>query len=386
MKIGIPKEIIAGETRVALVPSMIPTLTKLQHEIMVEARAGTAASYLDEQYQENGATIVKEAAELYRSCEVILKVQAPSQNAEAGKHEAELINEGATLVGYLSPLSNPEVIETLAKRRITSFGMEFIPRITRAQSMDSLSSMATVAGYKAVLIAAHHLGKFFPLLMTAAGTIPPATVVVLGAGVAGLQAIATAKRLGAKVEAFDPRPAVKEQVMSLGAHFIEMEMPKDAETAGGYAKELSEDFLKKEQEAIAARLPKADAVITTAQVFGKQAPILLTADMVKLMRPGSVIVDLAAEQGGNCEGVEAGKTVVKNDVTIVGAVNLAASVPVHASQMYSKNITNLVRHLFPKADSTPDFEDEIVTGACLTHGGQIVNEMVRNFLNRGGNN
>jgi NAD(P) transhydrogenase subunit alpha len=260
--------------------------------------------------------------------------------------------------------------------------MELIPRITRAQSMDALSSMATVAGYKAVLLAADHIHKMFPLLMTAAGTISPATVLILGAGVAGLQAIATAKRLGAKVEAFDPRPAVKEQVKSLGATFVEMELPSDAETAGGYAKELSPEFIQKEMEAIGGRLPKVDVVISTAQVFGKKAPLLITADMVKILRPGSIIVDLAAEQGGNCELTEAGKTVLHNGVKIIGAVNLPATMPFDSSQLYSRNVQNLFRHLYPKPDSQPDQNDEITRGCCVTNAGEIVNDAVRKTLSR----
>jgi NAD(P) transhydrogenase subunit alpha len=263
--------------------------------------------------------------------------------------------------------------------------MEYIPRISRAQSMDALSSMATVAGYRAVLIAATSVGKMYPLLMTAAGTIPPATVLILGAGVAGLQAIATAKRLGARVEAFDPRPVVKEQVKSLGASFVEMELPKeDVETAGGYAKEQSEAFLKAERVAIAARLPKVNALITTAQIFGKKAPVLVTAEMVKKMPPGSVIVDLAAESGGNCELTVAGKTIVKHGVTIIGAVNLPADIPVDASQMYSRNVYNLLKHMYPKADTPTDAGEEILVAACLTRGGQIVNNAVRAQLSKGG--
>ena len=249
--------------------------------------------------------------------------------------------------------------------------------------MDALSSMATIAGYKAVLIAADHLGKIFPLLMTAAGTIPPANVFVLGAGVAGLQAIATARRLGAKVEAFDPRPAVEEQVKSLGAQFVEMELPEeDVETEGGYAKAQSEAFLKKEQEAIAARLPKVDVVITTAQIFGKKAPVLITEEMVQMMPAGGVIIDLAAEQGGNCELTRAGETVQKYGITIYGAVNLPATVPVHASLMYSKNITNLFKQIFQEENM--DFEDEITKGACITHQGKVVNDLVRAALEEGG--
>jgi NAD(P) transhydrogenase subunit alpha len=291
-----------------------------------------------------------------------------------------MFREGASFIGFLSAFVNHDAVRILAQRRITSYALEMIPRITRAQSMDALSSMATVSGYKAVLIAADHIHKMFPLMMTAAGTITPATVLILGAGVAGLQAIATAKRLGAKVEAFDPRPAVKEQVKSLGANFVEMEMPKDAETAGGYAKELSPEFIQKEMEAIGGRLPKVDVVISTAQVFGKKAPLLITADMVRMLRPGSIIVDLAAEQGGNCELTQAGQTIVEHGVKIIGAVNLPAAMPLDASQLYARNIQNLFRQLYPKADATPDFNDEIARGCCVTRGGEIVNESIRKAL------
>lgn len=380
MKIGIPKEITPGETRVAVIPSMISSLVKSQHQVFVEAGAGSAASASDAQYQQAGAAIVNNAAELYATADVVLKVQPPRLHPSAGKHEAELMRRGATLIGFLAPWTNAEAIHKLAKGGVTAYAMEYVPRITRAQSMDALSSMATVAGYKAVLLAATQMGKMFPLLMTAAGTVPPANVLVLGAGVAGLQAIATARRLGAKVEAFDPRPAVKEQVKSLGAAFIDMEIVENVETAGGYAKEQSEEFLRKEREAIGARLPKTHAVICTAQVFGKRAPVLITAEMIKHMQPGSLIVDLAAEQGGNCEGCEAGKTVEKNGVSIIGAVNLAATMPIDASQMYSKNLINLFRHMFPGAEAVPDFTDEIVKGACITRNGEIVNAAIRQAL------
>ncbi|MDQ7062921.1 MAG: Re/Si-specific NAD(P)(+) transhydrogenase subunit alpha [candidate division KSB1 bacterium] len=380
MKVGIPKEVTSGETRVAVVPSMVSALTKAGHEVWVEAGAGTGSSFSDADYEEAGAKIIKGAGDLYASADAILKVRPLTEHPQLKKHEADLVRENTTIIGFMAPLSNLDVIQKLAERNVTSFAMEFIPRITRAQSMDALSSQATVAGYKAVLMAAAQLGKFFPLLMTAAGTIPPANVLVLGAGVAGLQAIATAKRLGARVEAFDPRPAVREQVQSLGAQFIEMELPEDVETAGGYAKEQSEEFLRKEQEAIAARLAKTDVVITTAQIFGKRAPILITEDMVKMLRPGAIIIDLAAEQGGNCELTEAGKTVEKHGVTILGTVNLPATVPVHASQMYSKNITNLFRHLYQAEDGKLDFDDEITKSACVTHQGEIVNEFVKNAL------
>jgi H+-translocating NAD(P) transhydrogenase subunit alpha len=378
LKIGIPKEIAAGETRVAMTPTLVSTLIKDKHTVLIETHAGAASSFADEAYQAAGATIVPNAQQLYAAADATLKVQPPT------KEEVALMKEGSSYVGFLAPLAKLDVVRAIAARRITSFSMEYVPRITRAQSMDALSSMATVAGYKAVLIAAERLGKMFPLLMTAAGTVPAATVLVLGAGVAGLQAIATAKRLGAKVEAFDPRPAVKDQVKSVGASFIEMEITENVETAGGYAKEQSEAFLQKEREVIGARLPRVNAVITTAQVFGKRAPVLITEQMVKMMPAGSIIVDLAAEQGGNCELTEAGKEIKKHGVTIVGAVNLPATTPVDASQMYSRNLLNLFRHLYPTPDATPDFTDEIVKGACITRNGEVLNETVRVTLEQGG--
>lgn len=384
MKIGVPKEILEGETRVALVPNAISALKRNKHEVLIETGAGMSSSFHDREYQEAGATVVGDVIELYRASEVILKLNPPQMHPKLGKHEALLFNEAATYLGFLSPISNLEAVRHLTARKITSFAMEFVPRITRAQSMDALSSMATVAGYKAVLVAAHHLGKFFPLLMTAAGTVPPATVVVLGAGVAGLQAIATAKRLGAKVEAFDPRAAVKEQVKSLGAGFIDMEVSEQVETAGGYAKEQSEEFLRKEREVIAARLPKADVVICTAQVFGKRAPVLITKEMVALMHAGAVIVDLAAESGGNCELTEPRLTKEVDGVSIIGAVNLAGALPVHASQMYAKNITNLLLNIFPKESTAPNFDDEITQGSCITRNGEVVNAAVRTALQAGG--
>lgn len=377
MKIAIPKEVRQGETRVAVIPSMVPLLIRDKHEVLVESGAGAASSFSDQEYEQAGARIVTDVHQLYAEADLVLKVLPPRMHPATGKNEAELLRKGSTYIGFLAPLANQDVVTIMVERGITGFSMEYIPRITRAQSMDALSSMSTIVGYKAVLMAADHLGKMFPLLMTAAGTVPPATVLVLGAGVSGLQAIATAKRLGAKVEAFDPRPSVREQVKSLGASFVEMELPEDVETAGGYAKEQSAEFIKKEMEAIAARLPKVDAVICTAQVFGKRAPVLITEDMVKLMRRGSVIIDLAAEQGGNCELTRAGETFEKYGVIISGPVNLAATVPVDASRMYSKNITTFFKHLYPKADSTPDFSDEIIAGSCITRNGAIVNEHVK---------
>lgn len=380
MKVAVPKEVFDGETRVALIPALVETLRKQGHEVHVESGAGALAWFGDDQYRQAGATVVDDPIELYRSADVVFKINPPQMHPLLGRHEAELLPEGAALIGFLMPLDEPEAVQTLAARRVTSFAMEYIPRITRAQSMDALSSMATVSGYKAVLIAAGHLKKFFPLLMTAAGTIPPATVLVLGAGVAGLQALATAKRLGARVEAFDPRPAVKEQVESLGASFVPMEISEDVETAGGYAREQSEDFLRKEQEAIAARLPKVDVVITTAQVFGKKAPVLITEEMVRRMRPGSVIVDLAVRQGGNCALSRPRETVERFGVTLVGAWNLAAGLPVHASQMYGRNVMNLFLHLYAKGNKEPDVSDEIARSCCVTRAGQIVLEPVRRAL------
>lgn len=374
MKIGIPKETLPGETRVAIFPALISAYQKDGHEILIESGAGIASASSDEALRQAGAQIIANATELYASSDMIFKVQPPRNN------EAELVREGASYIGFLSPFTNHETVKTFAARRVTAYSMEMIPRITRAQSMDALSSMATVSGYKAVLLAADTIPKMFPLLMTAAGTIPPATVLILGAGVAGLQAIATARRLGAKVEAFDPRPAVKEQVKSLGAAFVEMETVEDAETKGGYAKEMSEEFLRKEQEAIAGRFAKVDVVICTAQVFGKRAPVLVTADMVKLLRHGSVIIDLAAEQGGNCELTQAGKTVESNGVSIIGTVNLPATMPIDASHMYARNINNLFKQLYPKKDAQPDPNDEIVKGCCITRDGQIIHEQIKNVV------
>lgn len=374
MKVGVLREKADNETRVALIPSMLSILKKANHDIFVETGAGAKAMFADEMYSEEGAEIVSTPAELFEKADLILKVQPLTDD------EIAALREGHVYVGYMAPFTNVETLKKLAEKKVTSFAMDFIPRITRAQSMDALSSQATASGYYAVLMAANHLPKFFPLLMTAAGTIAPATALILGAGVAGLQAIATAKRLGAKVEAFDPRVAVKEQVMSLGAQFIEMEMPEDAETEGGYAKEATEEFIKKEHEAIGARLPKVDVVITTAQVFGKQAPLLITEDMVKQLRTGSVIIDLAAEQGGNCALTKPGKVYEKHGVKIDGTLNLPAKLPVHASQMYSKNVTNLIKHLYGAEGGELDFDDEITKGACITHGGEIVNEFLKSRL------
>lgn len=359
---------------------MVKDLVKLDAKVLVESGAGHAAHFSDDEYKSAGAEIVAGPKELYGAAEVVLRVRAPGPNESLKAHEIDLMKDGAIVIGMLSPMGAAELVSKLEQRKITAFSLELLPRITRAQSMDALSSMSTVAGYKAVLLATESLGKFFPLLMTAAGTVPPAGLLVIGAGVAGLQAIATAKRLGARVEAFDTRIAVKEQIESLGARFVEMEMPEDAETAGGYAKEMSQEFIKKEMEAIGSRLPKTDVVISTAQVFGKRAPLLITEDMVKTMRQGSVIVDLAAEQGGNCELTVAGELVTAHGVLINGPVNLPATLPVHASQMYSRNIVNFVKHVFQAEDRALDFEDEITKSCCVTRDGALVNEMVKGTL------
>ena len=377
--IGVLKETAAGETRVALVPQNVTQLVRDKHTVIIQSGAGERAGVSDKEYTQAGARVVASANVVCKTANLIVKVQAPAPA------EVKRLKKGTMLISFLSPSANGAVIKSLAGRGVTAFAMEYIPRISRAQSMDALSSMATVAGYRSVLIAATTVGKMYPLLMTAAGTVPPATVFILGAGVAGLQAIATAKRLGARVEAFDPRPAVKEQVKSLGASFVEMELPKeDVETTGGYAKEQSEAFLKAERVAIAARLSKVNALITTAQIFGKKAPVLVTAEMVKKMPAGAVIVDLAAESGGNCELTVAGKTVVKHGITIIGAVNLPAQVPIDASQMFSRNVFNLLKHMYPKADAPTDAAEEILAASCLTRGGSIVHDAVRAMLGKGG--
>lgn len=382
MKIGVPKEIYQEETRVALVPKMATQLMKDGYEILVEMNAGDSAFFPNIEYEQAGVTIIQEVQHLYSEADVILKIQPPQRNPATGKHEAEMMKPGSTYIGFLDPIRKPTVIQQMNERNITSFALEYIPRIARAQSMDALSSMASIAGYRAVLIAANHLGKFFPFMMTAAGTIPPAKVLVLGSGIAGLQAIATARRLGANTEAFDVRPATREQVESLGAQFIGLEFIKDAEITSGYAKELSDELLKREREIVGHRLALNDVVIAAAQTFGKKAPILITGEMVKQMRKGSVIVDLAVEQGGNCELTEAGKNIVKYNVHICGTMNLPATLPIDASQMYSRNITSFFKNLYKTKDKIIDFEDEITKNTCITHKGEIVNEMVKQALEK----
>ena len=352
MKVGVPRETAAGERRVALVPEAAGRLASSGIELLVEAGAGAEASLLNAAYAEAGARVVPDARALYAEAELIAKVQKPSAD------ELELLRSGQALVALLQPLVDAELVRELAQRLVTSFSMDTIPRITRAQPMDALSSQATVAGYKAVVLAAAELTKFLPMLTTAAGTIPPARVLVLGAGVAGLQAIATARRLGAVVSAFDTRPVVQEQVESLGARFLELDV-EGAEGQGGYAVALSSDQHEREQQLMAKHVADSDAVITTALVPGKPAPVLITEEAVRGMRPGSVIVDLAAEMGGNCALTVPGETVVRDGVTIVGRLNLPSTMPMHASQMYSRNVSSLLAHLVKDGRLELDFEDEI---------------------------
>jgi H+-translocating NAD(P) transhydrogenase subunit alpha len=375
MKVAVAKEIEVGEHRVALIPDTVSRLVKQGLEVWVEAGAGEGAFFTDAAYAAAGAHIVADVAQLWGGADVLLKVGPPT-GAEIG-----CLREGATLISFLNPLGAPETTQQLADRNVTAFSLELIPRTSRAQSMDALSSQASLAGYKATLLAAAALPKFFPMLTTAAGTIPPAKVFIIGAGVAGLQAIATARRLGAVVEAFDIRPAVKEEVLSLGAKFVEVQLQEETVAAGGYAREVSEAAQQKTQAAIAAHVKLSDIVITTAQVPGKKAPRLVTADMITAMKPGSVVIDLAADQGGNCEGSEAGKDVVRNGVTIIGPVNLPATMPTHASQMLSKNMLTLVQYLVKDGSLNLNFEDDIIASACVTHGREIRNQRVKDLLN-----
>jgi NAD(P) transhydrogenase subunit alpha len=361
MRVGVPTERAAGERRVSLVPETVMRLSSSGFEVLVERGAGHAASYPDEAFAEAGARLVDDP---YGEAEAVLKVQKPSEA------EVERLRGRQVLLAFLQPLTDPEGIERLAARGVTAFAMESIPRITRAQPMDALSSQATVSGYKAALLAAERLPKFFPMLMTAAGTVAPAKTLVLGAGVAGLQAIATARRLGAVVTGFDVRPVVREQIESLGANWLDLGVVGE-ETAGGYAQELSPDQQEQQQRALEERLPDFDVVITTALIPGRPAPLLIPAAAVAAMRQGSVIVDLAAEAGGNCELTEPGEEVVREDVTIVGLTNLPSSMPYHASQLYSRNVAALLQHLAPEGTLALDFEDEITAASCVTRKEQV---------------
>lgn len=373
MKVGVPKETTAGERRVALVPDGVTKLGAAGLQVSVQAGAGSEAFFTDDAYQKAGATLVPDARELYGAVDAILKVHAPSLE------EVSWMHAGAVSISFLQPSTNAEVVKALARQRVTAFSLELVPRISRAQSMDALSSQAGVSGYKAVLMAATRLGKFFPLLITAAGTVTPARVLILGAGVAGLQAIATARRLGAVVEAYDVRPAVREEVKSLGASFVELALEAQ-EGQGGYAKEQSEEFLRRQRELIGEHVAAADVVITTAAVPGRRAPVLVTKDMVARMRPGSVIVDLAADTGGNVEATRPGEVIVLNGVTVDGTRNVASTMPVHASQLFSRNVSALLLSLVKDGNLKLDLTDDIVKGACLTHGGEIIHPRAKELL------
>jgi NAD(P) transhydrogenase subunit alpha len=364
MRIGVPKETTQGERRVALVPEVVGKLTASGLEVLVESGAGAAALIPDSQYEEAGAKLVDDVWD----ADVIVKV-APPDAEETGR-----LGKDKVLIGFLAPLTNGEGVRAIAATGATSFALESVPRISRAQSMDALSSQGNIAGYRAALIGAQELGRYYPMLMTAAGTIRPATVLVLGAGVAGLQAIATARRLGAVVQGFDVRSAVKEQVESLGAHFLEFDLGGDLEGAGGYAKELTPEQQALQQELMAEAIGKVDVVITTALVPGRRAPILVTEAAVQKMKPGSVIVDLAGEQGGNCELSEPGETVIRYDVKILAPLNVPSTLAEHASQLYARNIQALLALMIDEGQLKLDFDDEIIAGACITRDGEIVNE------------
>jgi NAD(P) transhydrogenase subunit alpha len=364
MRVAVPRETAPGERRVALVPDVVARLVQSGFEVAIETGAGDAAGLPDAQFSEAGADLVEDREALFTNADGVVKVQKPNDD------EAAALGEGVVLIAFLQPLTDREGIERLARQGVVAFAMESIPRITRAQPMDALSSQATVAGYKAALLAADRLPKFFPMLMTAAGTVAPAKVLVLGAGVAGLQAIATARRLGAVVSGFDIRPVVREQVESLGASFLDLGIIGE-ETEGGYARELTEEEQRRQQEELERRIPDFDAVITTALVPGRPAPKLIPAGAVAAMRPGSVIVDLAAETGGNCDLTEPGEEIVRERVTIVGYTNLPSTMPQHASQLYARNVSALLTHLAPEGELRLDFEDEITAGACVTRREEV---------------
>lgn len=380
MIISIPKEVLPGENRVACVPDVASKLIKAGYEIHIEKGAGLNAGFADEKYTSAGAKIVEKLDDLYSAADIVVKVQRPIDHPTAGKHELDLMKKGTILISLVYVLQYFEVAKQCAEKGINLISMDMIPRTTLAQKMDVLSSQANLAGYKSVLMAANELRKIFPLMMTAAGTISPAKVLIMGAGVAGLQALGTAKRLGAVVEVSDIRPAVKEEVLSLGGKFIEVEGMEDMQDAGGYAKEASEEFLKKQKEVIFKHVTEADIVITTALVPGKKAPILVTEEMVKNMRPGSVVLDMATEFGGNCEVSEKGKTIKVHNVTIVGEPNLPSLVATHASEMYAKNVLSLIQHIGKEGTVTLNLEDEIVKGSLITNDGAVINERIKSLL------
>jgi NAD(P) transhydrogenase subunit alpha len=381
LTVGVPKESFPGERRVALVPASLKALAKANIQVQVESGAGDSAGFPDSEYIEAGATIQSSRQQLFADADIILQVRACGANLDCGIADIDLLKSGQTLIATSDPLSEPESLKPLADKGVTGFALELLPRITRAQSMDILSSMATVAGYKAVMITANALPRMFPMMMTAAGTVKPAKVLVVGAGVAGLQAISAAKRLGAIVFGYDIRPAVKEQVESLGGKFVELELETgSSEQSGGYAKEMGEDFYRKQRELMTKVVADCNAVITTAAIPGKIAPILITQDMVEAMKPGSVIVDLAAERGGNCEVTEPGKTINHHGVEVHGPTNLAATIPYHASEMFAKNISTFLLNLVDDGKLNFNLDDEIIRDTLVTRDGEIVNARVREIL------
>ena len=381
LTISVLKETVAGEKRVALVPESVSRLARQGVTILLQEGAGVEAGFKPKDYETAGAAIVADYDELLKEGNIFLKVQVVC--LQDGMLEiVDPLNKGSVIIGFMSPFKYIHNIRSLADQGLTTFSMELVPRISRAQRMDALSAMSSAAGYKAVLLAASRLNKFFPLMMTAAGTILPANVLVIGAGVAGLQAIATAKRMGARVKAFDTRPIVKEQVESLGAEFISLETSQDAETAGGYAEEMTEDFYQHEHTAIGEHLPDTDAVITTAQIFGKRAPLLITEEMLQSMNHGSVIVDLAAEQGGNCELTVPGKDVERHGVKILAPLDLPSSISYHTSEMFSRNVSALLGEMLNKGELNIDSDDEVIAGTMLTHEGKIMNQHVNDLLDR----
>jgi len=381
MNIGILKETFPGERRVALIPAVLHPLSKVGAAVVVESGAGVAAGYPDEAYVEKGARVASRD-EVLSNCDILAMVRAFGANQEAGKPDLAKLGPGKTVVGTCDPLGEPQAAREVAETGATLLSLELMPRITRAQSMDILSSMATIAGYKAVLLAANHLPKMFPMMMTAAGTIKPARVFIIGAGVAGLQAISSARKLGAVVEAYDVRPAVKEQIESLGGKFVEMPLETEgAEDAGGYAKDQGEDFLRRQRELMTRVVAENDVVITTAAIPGKKSPVLVTGEMVQGMQPGSVIIDLAAERGGNGELTRAGETVVEHGVTILGPINIPSEIPYHASQMFSKNVTTFLLHLIDKEGNFQlDTEDEITAGTLVARDGKVVHPRILDLL------
>ncbi len=381
MIVGVPRESFPGERRVALVPAAVPNLTKAGLQVVVEAGAGAAAGYPDADYAAKGAKIATDRAEVFRAADIVAQILCYGSNDKTGKADVPLFRSGQVLIGFLRPLGSIETIQEIAAKGVTSFSVELMPRTTRAQSMDVLSSMATICGYKAVVLAADTSPRIFPMLTTAAGTITPGRVFVIGAGVAGLQAIATARRLGAVASAYDLRPVAKEQVQSLGGRFVELPIEaKDAEDARGYARAQDESFYKRQRELLGKVVAESDVVITAAVIPGKKPPILVTKEMVASMAPGAVIIDLAGERGGNCELTRPGEIVVEHGVTIIGWFNLASTVPYHASQMYARNVSAFLLHLVKDGKLQLNMDDEIVRETMLTHGGEVTNARVREFF------